>query len=107
MLQKDLFKTLNENTNLIEIQSYVKEVISLRGFGCQAVQESMLLLLEGTGLLVKTVNKSVIVSGVTGHGVNSKNPAAGVRAASESFLIKKFPYDKITISNTFPIPNVL
>ena len=55
-----MFNTLNENINLTEIQSYLKEVISLRGFGCQSVQESMLLLHEEAGELAKAVRKSTM-----------------------------------------------
>ena len=58
MNQKELLNGINENTSLNEIQNYIKEVVSLRGFAEQPVQETMLLLLEEAGELAKAVRKS-------------------------------------------------
>ena len=56
--QKELLEKINENTSLDEIQSYIKEVVALRGFTNQSIQETMLLLLEETGELAKAIRKS-------------------------------------------------
>ena len=59
MKQCDLYNSLNANASFTEIQTYVKEVIELRGFSGQSVQESMLLLFEETGELAKAIRKSL------------------------------------------------
>lgn len=52
--QKELYDLLNENNSLNEIQNYIKEIITIRGFFEQRVQDKMLLLLEETGELAKS-----------------------------------------------------
>lgn len=42
-----------------EIQNYIKEVIKIRGFSEQKVQDKMLLLLEETGELAKAIRKTI------------------------------------------------
>ena len=49
--QKELYEFLNENNSLNEIQDYIREVITIRGFSEQRVRDKMLLLLEETGKL--------------------------------------------------------
>lgn len=44
--QNKLFESLNENNSLNEIQDYIREIITIRGFSKQRVQDKMLLLLE-------------------------------------------------------------
>ena len=58
MTQKELLGKINETTSLNEVQSYIKEVVALRGFADQPITESMLLLLEETGELAKAIRKS-------------------------------------------------
>ena len=57
--QEELYKLLNENCSLNEIQNYIKEVIKIRGFSEQRVQDKMLLLLEETGELAKAIRKTL------------------------------------------------
>ena len=52
-------KLLNEKNTLNEIQNYIKEVIKIRGFSEQKVQDKMLLLLEETGELAKAIRKTI------------------------------------------------
>ena len=58
MDQKELINKINADTSLSDIQNYVKEVVTLRGFAKQPIQETMLLLLEETGELAKAIRKS-------------------------------------------------
>ena len=46
--QRILFESLNENVTLNEMQAYIKNIISIRGFSEQKVQDTMLLLFEET-----------------------------------------------------------
>lgn len=56
--QIELWKDLNENNTVQEVQSYIKEVIELRGFGNQEIEKTMLLLLEEVGELAKAIRKN-------------------------------------------------
>lgn len=57
--QRMLFESLNENVTLNEMQSYIKNIISIRGFSEQKVQDTMLLLFEETGELAKAIRKTI------------------------------------------------
>ena len=57
--QSELYELLNEKNTLNEIQDYIKEVIKIRGFSEQKVQDKMLLLLEETGELAKAIRKTI------------------------------------------------
>ena len=58
MNQKDLLNEITEESSITQIQEYIKNVVELRGFASQPVQETMLLLLEETGELAKAIRKS-------------------------------------------------
>ena len=57
--QKELLELLNRKNTIDEIQKYIKNVIELRGFANQRVQDKMLLLLEETGELAKAIRKTL------------------------------------------------
>lgn len=57
--QSELYELLNEKNTLNEIQNYIKEVIKIRGFSEQKVQDKMLLLFEETGELAKAIRKTI------------------------------------------------
>lgn len=57
--QEELYELLNENNSLNEIQNYINEIITIRGFSEQKVQDKMLLLLEETGELAKAIRKTL------------------------------------------------
>lgn len=57
--QNELYELLNEKNSLSEIQSYIREIITIRGFSEQRVQDKMLLLLEETGELAKAIRKTL------------------------------------------------
>ena len=57
--QNQLYELLNENNSLNEIQDYIREIITIRGFSEQRVQDKMLLLLEETGELAKAIRKTL------------------------------------------------
>lgn len=56
-IQKELLSNLNENSSLSDIQNYIKNVIDIRGFSNQNVEQTMLLLTEETGELAKSIRK--------------------------------------------------
>lgn len=55
--QKDLYSQLNKNMELDKIQDYIKNVIDIRGFGNQPVEQEVLLLTEEVGELAKAIRK--------------------------------------------------
>lgn len=56
-MQEELLEKLNNKSSLYEIQNYIKEVIALRGFGDQKIEQTLLLLIEEVGELAKAVRK--------------------------------------------------
>ena len=58
MNQKELLENLTDESTLTQIQEYIDNVVRLRGFSNQPIQETMLLLLEETGELAKAIRKS-------------------------------------------------
>jgi NTP pyrophosphatase (non-canonical NTP hydrolase) len=50
---------LNGNSSLKEVQSYVNEMIDVRGFGDETLKDLMILLTEEMGELAKEVRKLV------------------------------------------------
>ena len=58
--QKKLFESLKLNSTLPDIQTYIKEVLKLRGFSNQTVKDKLLLLAEEVGELAKAVRKNLL-----------------------------------------------
>ena len=56
-IQLELWKKLNEENSLIQVQEYIKKVIELRGFSEQNIEKTMLLLTEEVGELAKAIRK--------------------------------------------------
>ena len=58
--EKELFEKINNNnTTIKEMQKYINEVLKIRGFNDQSIQNKMLLLLEETGELAKAIRKNL------------------------------------------------
>lgn len=55
--QKKLYEGLTRHMELKEIQDYIKQVIEIRGFGNQPIEQALLLLMEETGELAKAIRK--------------------------------------------------
>lgn len=55
--QLELWENLKNENSLNEVQSYIKEVIKLRGFSEQNIEKTMLLLTEEIGELAKAIRK--------------------------------------------------
>ncbi len=55
--QKDLYNQLSKNMKLDKIQDYIRNVIDIRGFGKQSVEQEVLLLIEEVGELAKAIRK--------------------------------------------------
>ncbi len=57
--QKELLKSMTKESTMDDFQNYIKNVITLRGFDEQVIQDKMLLLLEETGELAKAIRKTI------------------------------------------------
>lgn len=55
--QKSLYNELDKKIELDKIQNYIKNVINIRGFGNQSVEQEVLLLIEEVGELAKAIRK--------------------------------------------------
>lgn len=56
-MQIDLFAKINREITLSGLQNYFSEVLCMRGFGQENVEEKMLLLIEEVGELAKALRK--------------------------------------------------
>lgn len=57
--QEQIYELLNNKNSIDEVQEYIRQVITIRGFSEQKVQDKMLLLLEETGELAKAIRKTL------------------------------------------------
>lgn len=55
--QLKLWEDLKENKTLVQVQEYINNVVKIRGFSDQSIEQSMLLLTEEIGELAKAVRK--------------------------------------------------
>ena len=55
--QFELWENLKADNTLMQVQEYIKEVITLRGFSEQNIEKTMLLLTEEIGELAKAIRK--------------------------------------------------
>lgn len=55
--QELLLSNLKDTSSLCEIQTYIKNVIDMRGFENQNIEQTMLLLTEEIGELAKAIRK--------------------------------------------------
>jgi len=56
--QQALWNNLQETDSVRQVQQYIKEINTIRGFEGQAVQDTMLLLTEEIGELAKSIRKN-------------------------------------------------
>ena len=68
--QLELWEDLNEKNTLQEVQEYIKEVITIRGFANQEIEKTMLLLLEEVGELAKAIRKAATNMGIDNNKIN-------------------------------------
>lgn len=68
--QLELWEDLNEKNTLQEVQEYIKEVITIRGFANQEIEKTMLLLLEEVGELAKAIRKTATNMGIDNNKSN-------------------------------------
>ena len=68
--QLELWEDLNEKNTLQEVQEYIKEVITIRGFANQEIEKTMLLLLEEVGELAKAIRKTATNMGIDNNKIN-------------------------------------
>ena len=57
-IQQELLKKLTDKSSINEIQSYIKEVIQIRGFNKEKSSDKILLLVEEVGELAKAIRKN-------------------------------------------------
>lgn len=69
--QLKLWNNLNEKNNLREVQEYIKDVITIRGFGNQEIEKTMLLLLEEVGELAKAIRKNATDMSIDNNKINN------------------------------------
>ncbi len=55
---REKVEKFNNNTSLNELQEYMKEMVKIRGFDDESVQDTMILLTEEIGELAKEVRKA-------------------------------------------------
>ena len=55
--QIELWKNLNSDNTILQVQEYIRKVIELRGFSEQNIEKIMLLLTEEVGELAKAIRK--------------------------------------------------
>lgn len=57
-VQQELLKKLSNESSINEIQSYIKEVMQIRGFNKEKSSDKILLLVEEVGELAKAIRKN-------------------------------------------------
>lgn len=57
-IQQELLKKLSNESSINEIQSYIKEVMQIRGFNKEKPSDKILLLVEEVGELAKAIRKN-------------------------------------------------
>ena len=57
-IQQELLKKLSDESSINEIQSYIKEVMEVRGFNKEKSSDKILLLVEEVGELAKAIRKN-------------------------------------------------
>ena len=57
-IQQELLKKLSDKSSINEIQSYIKEVMEIRGFNKEKSSDKILLLVEEVGELAKAIRKN-------------------------------------------------
>ena len=57
-IQQELLKKLTDKSSINEIQSYIKEVMQIRGFNKEKPSDKILLLVEEVGELAKAIRKN-------------------------------------------------
>ena len=57
-IQQELLKKLSNEASINEIQSYIKEVMEIRGFNKEKSSDKILLLVEEVGELAKAIRKN-------------------------------------------------
>ena len=57
-IQQELLKKLSDESSINEIQSYIKEVMEIRGFNKEKSSDKILLLVEEVGELAKAIRKN-------------------------------------------------
>ena len=57
-IQQELLKKLTDKSSINEIQSYIKEVMQIRGFNKEKSSDKILLLVEEVGELAKAIRRN-------------------------------------------------
>lgn len=71
--QLELYQNLKETNTLSEIQQYIENVITLRGFSKENIEKTMLLLTEEIGELAKAIRKENTPMGIDKNKITNYN----------------------------------
>lgn len=69
--QIKLWENLTDNNSLNEVQSYIREVIKIRGFSNESADKKMLLLIEEVGELAKAIRKEKTNMAIDKNKINN------------------------------------
>lgn len=69
--QLKLWKNLSEDKSLREIQEYIREVIKIRGFANESVEQKMLMLIEEVGEVAKAIRKDKAKMGIDKNKISN------------------------------------
>ncbi len=69
--QISLWENLIDSNSLREVQSYIREVIKIRGFSNESADKKMLLLIEEVGELAKAIRKDKTNMAIDKNKINN------------------------------------
>lgn len=69
--QQVLWENLSENKSLREVQDYIRNVIKIRGFANESVEQKMLMLIEEVGEVAKAIRKDKAKMGVDKNKISN------------------------------------
>ena len=69
--QLELWKNLNEDNSLKEIQEYIRKVIKIRGFANESVEQKMQMLIEEVGEVAKAIRKDKAKMGIDKNKISN------------------------------------
>ena len=82
--QTQLLEKLTKDKSLNDVQKYIKEVIEIRGFSKQPIEETLLLLTEEVGELAKSIRKE---KGMTVDEKRIKNYDTPASEVADVFIV--------------------
>lgn len=94
--QMNLWKNLKEENTVKEVQEYIKQVIEIRGFSNESVEQTMLLLTEEIGELAKAIRKDKTTMAIDNNKI--KNYDTIESEVADVFIVLCTICNKLNIS---------